>query len=183
MGKIKLNRKTFKALAGETRVKILKSLKERKKYLAELSEELEMSDTSVKEHLETLMEADLIEREESERKWKYYRLTRKGKDLISKKETKAYILLGTSILTALIGLGVFLKNKVLSPVAARAAEEAASLTKAPGADSLNKSAELAGQSIENSSAQALNLNSVGLILMITGFIATILITIWIRRRD
>lgn len=65
---IKLDRKTFKALAGETRVKILKSLEERKKYLSEISEELDLSNSSVKEHLDELVKADLIEKEESDKK-------------------------------------------------------------------------------------------------------------------
>ena len=51
-GKIVLDRKSFEALAVDSRVRILKSLKEKRKTLSEISKEQGMSLSGVKEHLE-----------------------------------------------------------------------------------------------------------------------------------
>ncbi len=167
--KIKLDQETFKALAGETRVKILKSLKERKKYLSELSDELNMSNSSVKEQLDNLTEADLIKKEESDRKWKYYSLTKKGRSIITKKSTKAYVLLSSTVAASLIGLGLFLKNSVLPSIGERTEKAAATTAEEIPAETLGKTME----------KPVSLLNSPGFILMAIGAIATVIITIWI----
>ena len=94
--KIVLDRKSFEALAADTRVKIMKSLKERRKTLSELSKELMMSVSGTKEHLQNLEDADLIEKIDDGHKWKYYELTKKGKEIIGPREIKVWILLSIS---------------------------------------------------------------------------------------
>ena len=49
--KITIDRKTFKTLASDTRVGLLKSLNVRRKTLSELSREHRMSVSTIKEHL------------------------------------------------------------------------------------------------------------------------------------
>ena len=83
--KVVLDRKSFEALAVDTRVKILKSLKERRKTLSEIAKEQGMSVSGIKEHLETLEHVGLIEKKDDGHKWKYYELTKKG----AKKTRKA----------------------------------------------------------------------------------------------
>lgn len=100
--KITLDRKAFKVLASETRIKILKSLGKRRKMLAELSKELGMSNSAVKEHLENLAEAGLIAKIDDGHKWKYYELTRKGKNILTPGETKIWVILSASALAVML---------------------------------------------------------------------------------
>ncbi|HSB46434.1 MAG TPA: winged helix-turn-helix domain-containing protein [Candidatus Bilamarchaeum sp.] len=94
--KIVLDRKSFEALAVDSRVKILKSLKQRRKTLSELAKEQGMSVSGVKEHLETLEKVGLIEKMDDGHKWKYYELTKKGQDIVAPKELRVWILLSIS---------------------------------------------------------------------------------------
>ncbi|MFH0885352.1 MAG: winged helix-turn-helix domain-containing protein [Candidatus Micrarchaeota archaeon] len=94
--KIVLDRKSFEALAVDTRVKILKSLKERRKTLSEIAREQGMSVSGVKEHLETLEKVGLIEKMDDGHKWKYYELTKKGGDIVAPRELRVWILLSIS---------------------------------------------------------------------------------------
>ena len=96
--KIVLDRKSFEALAVDTRVKILKSLKQRRKTLSELAKEQNMSVSGVKEHLETLEGVGLIEKIDDGHKWKYYELTKKGSDIVAPRELRVWILLSISTL-------------------------------------------------------------------------------------
>ena len=97
--KIVLDRKAFGALAVDSRVKILKALRERRKMLTELADELGLSASSTKEHLGILVEAGLIERIDDGHKWKYYALTKKGAEIVSPgREIRVWILLGISLI-------------------------------------------------------------------------------------
>jgi len=96
--KIVLDRKSFEALAVESRVKILKALKVRRKTLTEISEELSMSVSAVKEHLENLEAVDLVVKKDEGHKWKYYELTKKGAEIVGPKELRVWIILSISII-------------------------------------------------------------------------------------
>lgn len=97
---VKLDRKSFEALAGETRVKALKSLLRRRKTLTELSRELGLSPSTMKEHLDVLCSAELVVQVDEGRKWKYYELTRKGRSIVEPHELRVWIILGLSIIAA-----------------------------------------------------------------------------------
>lgn len=114
--KIVLDRKSFEALAVDTRIKILKSLKERRKTLTEISKEEGMSVSGIKEHLEILESVGLIEKIDDGHKWKYYELTKKGKEVVGPKELRVMILLSMSIL-ALIASAFVLLTPVSQPQA------------------------------------------------------------------
>lgn len=100
--KLVLDRKSFGALAVDSRVNILKALRERRKTLSELSQELGQSVSTTKEHLQKLEEAELIKKMEEGHKWKYYRLTRKGEQIVSPNtEVRVWILLAVSAMAFL----------------------------------------------------------------------------------
>lgn len=101
--KIVLDRKSFEALAADTRIRIMKSLLKRRKTLSEISEELGMSVSGVKEHLETLEGAELIRKMDDGHKWKYYELTGKGSGIVDpgKKGTRIMVLLSISMVAFL----------------------------------------------------------------------------------
>ncbi|MBN1170238.1 winged helix-turn-helix transcriptional regulator [Candidatus Micrarchaeota archaeon] len=106
--RIVLDRKSFEALAVDTRVKILKSLKQRRKTLTELAKEQNMSVSGIKEHLEVLEKTGLIEKIDDGHKWKYYELTKKGNEIIGPREVKVMILLSISIVSLIASLFVMM---------------------------------------------------------------------------
>jgi len=75
-----IDRETFKALSSDTRLDILKALCERKKTITELAESLNLSKSTVHEHLTMLIKSGLVKRIDSKNKWVYYSLTWKGWD-------------------------------------------------------------------------------------------------------
>ncbi|MDD5172129.1 MAG: winged helix-turn-helix domain-containing protein [Candidatus ainarchaeum sp.] len=112
--KIVLDRKSFEALAVDSRVKILKSLKERRKTLSELAEEQKMSVSGVKEHLEILEKVGLVEKIDDGHKWKYYELTKKGNDIIGPKELRVWILLSLSSVALILSIFAMLPAPMAS---------------------------------------------------------------------
>jgi len=102
---VKIDRKALFALASETRIEILKKLDERRMTLTELSKELNMSKTAVKEHLDKLVQAGLIIKVDEGRKWMYYELTEKGKRILHpESRTKIILLISSAIASVLAGL-------------------------------------------------------------------------------
>lgn len=101
---ITLDQRAFKALAGDTRVAVLKSLQERRKTQTELAKELSVSAPTVKDHLEILQSAGLVQEIDDGHKWKYYQLTLKARHLLNPEDRKILILLGASVLGVLGGL-------------------------------------------------------------------------------
>jgi DNA-binding MarR family transcriptional regulator len=111
---ITVSREMLKAIGAESRIGILKALRERQKTQSELATELKLSAPTVLEHATQLEKAGLIERipEEVERKWKYYRLTKTGRNLVERKRMNMVLLLSGSLFAALASIYL-----VLSPLA------------------------------------------------------------------
>lgn len=95
---ITLTAETFKALAGEKRVQILKELVQRRKTQSELAHSLGLSAPTIAEHLSLLEKAGLVHAIDEGRKWKYFALTEKGKEILNPGETKILVLLGASFI-------------------------------------------------------------------------------------
>ena len=97
---IRLDRETFKALAADTRVSILKSLSKRRMTGAELASQVGLSPSTIKEHLDQLEKVRLIEQVDEGRKWKYYSLTFKGRQITTteRPSMRVWIVLGLSVL-------------------------------------------------------------------------------------
>ena len=100
MERIGLDQPTLKALAGETRVKILKLLDNKQMTPSDIAYELKMSLPTVGEHLKALVDADLVDREETTRKWKYYSLTQKSRMLLHPNTTTIWFILGMFLFSA-----------------------------------------------------------------------------------
>ncbi|MBD3398614.1 ArsR family transcriptional regulator [Candidatus Micrarchaeota archaeon] len=98
---IKLDRRSFEALAADSRVRVLKAISKRRKTLTELSKELGLSVSTTKEHLDVLVDAGLIIQKDEGRKWKYYELSRKGKGIVNPYPAKFVIMLAVSLLLVL----------------------------------------------------------------------------------
>ncbi len=100
MERIGLDQPTLKALAGETRVRILKLLDKMQMTPSDIAYELHMSLPTVGEHLRALVDAGLVEKEETTRKWKYYSLTQKSRMLLHPNTTTIWFLLGLFLFSA-----------------------------------------------------------------------------------
>ena len=98
--KIPLDRPTLKALAGDTRIKILKLLDKKALTQSDLAQELKMKLPTVGEHLRSLEHAELVDREKTERKWKYYSLTNKARILLHPHTGALWFIFGVFILGA-----------------------------------------------------------------------------------
>ena len=94
---ILLDKDVFKALAGETRIAVLKALRERRKTQAELAKELHLAAPTIKDHVTILAHAGLVREMDDGHKWKYIELTVKGKGLLQPQDSQILVLLATSI--------------------------------------------------------------------------------------
>ena len=94
---ILLDKESFKALANDTRVLILKKLKLRKWTATELAKSLGVSVQATGKHLKKMRAAGLV-KEEKRSKWVYYSPTEKGAALLEPKKGKSlWVLLGISL--------------------------------------------------------------------------------------
>ena len=103
-GEIRLSGTEFRALASETRTGIIKLLRDRNHTLTEISKKLNLAAPTIKQHLGILEKAELIQELDEGRKWKYYCLTRKGRNIFSQEAPiNVFIVLGATAV-ALVGL-------------------------------------------------------------------------------
>lgn len=125
--KITLDRETFRALAVDTRIEILKKLDDRQHTLTDLAEALNMSPSTIKEHLDKLLAAGLIKQIDKGTKWKYYRLTFKGSRIVNPHETPVLIILATSAMALLAVTYKFLldlEKSIMQPIQGIASDRA-----------------------------------------------------------
>ena len=105
MTKITLDRETFKALASDTRLDILKTLDGRNMGLNEIAKVTNLNKATLHEHLAKLNEAGLIKRTERDgHKWVYYKLTWKGESLLHPENTKIVVLFTTTFVALWVGI-------------------------------------------------------------------------------
>jgi DNA-binding transcriptional ArsR family regulator len=166
--KITIDRKTFKTLASETRINILKSLDQRRKTLSELAKELGLSVSTVKEHMDSLLDAELICLKDDGHKWKYYELTRKGSKILHPGETRIWILICASALGIFLTAYDLLKKPAISQVF-RSSEELA----LKGIDAL--------EGTESVSSQVPIFHIVILIVLFAVFFVSLIF--WIKNRS
>ena len=102
--RITLDQESFKALASDVRVGILKVLDDRRQTVTDLSNVMGLSKPTLLEHLEKLQSAGLVKRLDEGRKWIYYDLTRRGRHILNPHQVKIMISLAVSLL--LVGAGV-----------------------------------------------------------------------------
>ncbi len=101
--KITLDQESFKALASEVRVGVLKKLDERRQTLTDLSGLLDLSKPTLLEHLEKLQAAGLVKRLDEGRKWIYYELSAKGRKVLHPERVAITLALSAAVVLAAIG--------------------------------------------------------------------------------
>jgi DNA-binding transcriptional ArsR family regulator len=112
---------TFKALASDTRLDILKALDGKRMNLKELGSITNLNKATLHEHLAKLNEAGLIKRKEREgHKWVYYKLTWKGEGLLHPENTRIVVMFSLSFISLLVAF--ILMINFLQPIALGMAE-------------------------------------------------------------
>ena len=105
MTKVTLDMNTFKALASDTRLDILRALDGKKMSLKDISRATNLNKATLHEHLAKLNEAGLVKRREREgHKWVYYKLTWKGEGLLHPENTRIVVLFTTTIVSLIVGI-------------------------------------------------------------------------------
>ena len=103
--KVTLDQASFRALASDVRVDILKRLDARRMTVTDLSNAMNLSKPTLLEHLERLQGAGLVRRLDEGRKWIYYELTGKARKVLHPERVQIVLALVTSAL--LLGVGAF----------------------------------------------------------------------------
>lgn len=101
--KIKLSQDEFRVLASNTRIDILKLLDESQLTVSDISRRLDMNKATVHEHLSKLMEVGLVKKDDSPRKWVYYSLTWKGKNLLHPERVRVMVSLAVILTVIVVG--------------------------------------------------------------------------------
>ncbi|HQF15692.1 MAG TPA: winged helix-turn-helix domain-containing protein [Methanotrichaceae archaeon] len=81
--KVNLDLETIKALASEERISILQVLKLKSMNLTGIYQILGLPKSSTYRNLVILISSGLVDRIDKPNKWRYYRLTEKGRSLLS----------------------------------------------------------------------------------------------------
>ena len=113
MDRVILDSRAFKALAAQTRIDIIKELHSRPHTIAELAHTLGFAPPTIKEHITSLEEADLVSKQDDGHKWKYYRLTRKGNAILESRDHE-FTLLFITLIASVIGASYAIINAVTS---------------------------------------------------------------------
>lgn len=93
-----LDRTAIDSLSSDTRIRILSSLKDRRKTNAELARELSLAAPTIRHHLEHLKDAGLIEAHEDGHKWVYFHLTPFGRAIFNpEKKVRLSIILSAAL--------------------------------------------------------------------------------------
>src|SRR5688572_9308292 len=102
--KITLDQESFRALASDVRVEVLKRLDVRRETVTDLSNLLSLSKPTLLEHLEKLQSAGLVKRIDEGRKWIYYELSDKGHKILHPERVAITLALGAAVVLAAIGV-------------------------------------------------------------------------------
>ena len=98
MVKIIIDKETFKVLASDTRLDILKILDNKKLNLNDMCRETKLNKATLHEHLVKLHEAGLIKRHERQgHKWVYYNLSWKGSSLLHPENSRIVVMFSATI--------------------------------------------------------------------------------------
>lgn len=123
---IPLDGDLIKVLASDTRREILGLLKDRRRTVTELADDLDLQKATVHEHLKKLVDSELVQREEDDRLWVYYQLTPRGKRILNPSRSRIYLVVGLGVLAAIVGaivLAIFLMQSPTSAPAGAAPED------------------------------------------------------------
>lgn len=129
--RIMLDKKTMKALSADTRIQILKLLAKRNYLQSEISEELNLKPPTVKEHLDALADAGLVNKLEEGRKWKYFELTSKANAILHPEQKKIWLIIAAMLFTVIGGVFGIIKEMLAATTETFSSQFSALGEKAP----------------------------------------------------
>jgi DNA-binding transcriptional ArsR family regulator len=119
MTKLSLDIESFKALASEKRLDILRILDGKKMNLSDICHNTKMNKMTLHDHLNKLTQVGLIKRIEREgHKWVYYKLSWKGESLLHPENTNIVLLFSIAfsiLFFGIISLVNFIRNQIPEP--------------------------------------------------------------------
>lgn len=119
MVKVSLDLESFKALASETRLDILRTLDGKKMSLNDISKATNLHKMTLHEHLSKLTNAGFIKKIEREgHKWVYYKLSWKGESLLHPDNTRIAVMFSMTFISLLFGIYSFVNyigQKLVTP--------------------------------------------------------------------
>ncbi len=118
--KITLDQESFKALASDTRIEILKRLDKSQMTVTDLANDLQVNKSAVYKHLSRLLDAGLVKKLEDNRKWVYYKLSMKGMHLLHPERVQIALMLSASVLAITLALSQIYMFIVGNPVTTEA---------------------------------------------------------------
>ena len=105
MSKVMLDKDSFKALASETRLDILKALDGKKLNLKDLCSVTKLQKATLHVHLTKLLDAGFIKKKERDgHKWVYYKLTWKGESLLHPENSRIVVLFSSTFFALFCGI-------------------------------------------------------------------------------
>ncbi len=117
MPKVSLDIESFKALASETRLDILRVLDGKKMNLNEITKATKLHKMTLHEHLSKLTSAGFIKKIEREgHKWVYYKLSWKGQGLLHPENTRIVVMFSMTFFTLIFGIFAFVSYIRQQPV-------------------------------------------------------------------
>src|SRR3989304_1477583 len=114
-GTIPPDRESFKALASEVRVEILKQLEGHRMTVTDLSHAMSLAKPTLLEHLDRLVAAGLVTKADEGRKWIYYDLTKRGRSILHPHQVKIMLSLALSIAMVSAGAVAILAAATQAP--------------------------------------------------------------------
>jgi DNA-binding transcriptional ArsR family regulator len=102
--KITLDQESFKALASDTRIEILKRLDKSQMTVTDLANDLAVNKSAVYKHLSRLLDAGLVKKLEDNRKWVYYKLSMKGMHLLHPERVQIALMLSAAVLAITLAM-------------------------------------------------------------------------------
>jgi DNA-binding transcriptional ArsR family regulator len=102
--KITLDQESFKALASDTRIEILKRLDTSQMTVTDLANDLKVNKSAVYKHLSRLLDAGLVRKLDDNRKWVYYKLSMKGLNLLHPERVQIALMLSAAVLAISLAL-------------------------------------------------------------------------------
>ena len=105
MSKVMLDKESFKALASDTRLDILRALDGKKLSLKDICTITTLNKATLHVHLTKLLDAGFIKKKERDgHKWVYYKLTWKGESLLHPENTRIVIMFSVTFFTLFCGI-------------------------------------------------------------------------------
>lgn len=160
---MELDFKTVRALSSPTRIRILDSVLDKEATPTGISDKVGKTKSTVSSHLEKLVEAELVEKDEEEgRRRVVYRPTSKAKAIVEGRERKVKFALTSSAFTGILGV---------SAVSARFLEEAGEKAYSATDSAPNAMTAMSQESMDAAgSAEPVSLASTALLLAGIGLI-------------